>query len=256
MPTLEAGTVFIQVAPSFKGFQAAASKAGIQGGEALAKAFEKTAEQAKIDAAGMVDGASEEGARAAAEFQATFKAALQGANGALAEIKVGADSSEADRKLAELRGRMMALSDKTIGVDIDAQDAYLELGMIGAELTRLSAKHPNVEVRADIVRALSQLQAVEEKAEALDHKNVDVEVKADTRGLNGMGFAVQSTGMLIGGLVASIAMIGPAAANAASVAVMSLTGIGAAASGAIAGIGTSLLALAPVVSSVAKYRQS
>lgn len=255
MPTLEAGTVFVQVAPSFKGFQAAAAKAGISGGETLAKAFEKTASQAKANLDGSVEGASEEGAKAAAEFQTAFQSGLKAAAAHLPKVNIDADSSPADRKIAALNARMMALSDKQIGIDIDAADAFLEMGLIEAELISLSAKHPDIKVKADIVKAIADLQTVAIAAEALDNQDVDIEVKADTRGLSGMGFATQSTAALIGGLVAAIGLIGPAAVAAANVATGALIGIGAAASGAAAAIGTALLAVAPVVGKLIALRQ-
>ena len=255
MPTLEAGTVFVQVAPSFKGFQKAAAQAGVSGGETLAKAFEKTASQAKANLNGSVEGADEEGAKAAAEFQAAFQAGLKAATARLPKVKVDADSSPADRKIAALNARMTALSDKQIGVDIDAADAFLEMGLIEAELVKLSQTHPDIEVRADIVKAITELQTVAMAAEALDDKDVDIEVKADTRGLTGMGFAVQSTAALVGGLVAAIGLIGPAAVAAANVATGAIIGIGAAASGAAAAIGTAVLALAPIVGKTIAFRQ-
>lgn len=256
MPTLEAGTVFVQVAPSFKGFQQAAAKAGVSGGETLAAAFEKTASAAKVNLDGSVKGAGEEGAKAAAEFQATFRASLESASARLAEVKVGADSSEADRKLAELRARMATLSSKTIGVDIDAAEAYMQLGLIESELVKLSAKHPDIDVKANVVKAITDLQTVALKAEELDGKDVDIDVKADSTSLNGMGFAAQSAGAMIGLLAAAITFLGPAAVTASNVAIGALVGIGAAAAGAAGAIGTSLLALVPVVGAVTKLRMA
>lgn len=260
MPRLEAGTVFVQVSPSFKGFQSAAAKVGIQGGETLAAAFEKAAASATINPDNLIGDSAGAGMRGGREFAEAFAASLQAASAAIPDIDVGADSSEADRKLSELKGRLEALGSKQIGVDINATDAYVQLGLLSAELEKVGRAHPDVNVKADVVDALVALEAIKVKAEEIDREDVDITVRADTgravAGLSGVGFAAQSSTMLVAGLAAGIIALGPAAVAAGNAAMGALAGIGAAATSALAGIGAAGLALVPVASRVSKLRQA
>jgi hypothetical protein len=56
---------------------------------------------------------------------------------ALPEIKLNANSSGADRRIAEIRRELAALADKRIGVDIDAGQAQAQVNRRSAELARL-----------------------------------------------------------------------------------------------------------------------
>lgn len=258
MATLEAGTAFIQLVPSFKGLQKAAAKAGIEGGNTLAEAFEKAAASANVDVDSMVKGADKAGLEAGAEFQAAFTAQLKAAQAALPDLEIGADSSEAEREIMELKARLATLSDAQIGVDLDATSAWIQFGLIEAELASLAKKSPNIDVKADVMRAVGELEMVGLKAEQLDGKDVDIQVKANTSaasaGLTALGFGANSSTAMIGALVAAIGYLGPAAVAASGVAIGALAGIGSAAAGAASAIGVAAAAVAPVISRLSQYR--
>ncbi|MFC4512530.1 hypothetical protein [Streptomyces ehimensis] len=124
--------------------------------------------------------AARQGDETAGAFSRTLKARLEVAFRSLPKLQVGADTSEADADLQALRVRMETLADKRIGIDISAEDAKAEIRLIEAELTRLGAEHPNVQVRADTATALAQLAAVRAEIDAVDGKTARIDI--DTSG--------------------------------------------------------------------------
>jgi hypothetical protein len=96
----------------------------------------------------------------AGKFSDTVSKKIQSALKALPDVKVTADSSDADRKLAELRTELLDLSKKRIGVDIDAAKAQAELARIKAEMAVL-ARSANIPLRYDLNAARTDLNAAE-----------------------------------------------------------------------------------------------
>ncbi|WP_053801281.1 peptidoglycan DD-metalloendopeptidase family protein [Streptomyces rimosus] len=109
-------------------------------------------------------------------FSRSLKTRLEAAFRSLPKLQIGADTSEADSDLQALRVRMETLAGKRIGIDIDAEAAKAEIRLIEAELTRLGAEHPNVQVRADTASAAAELAAVRAEIEAVDGKTARVDV--------------------------------------------------------------------------------
>ncbi|MFI8872502.1 aggregation-promoting factor C-terminal-like domain-containing protein [Streptomyces sp. NPDC055243] len=116
----------------------------------------------------------------AGAFSRAMKVHLQAAFRSLPKLQIGADTSEADSDLQALRFRMETLADKRIGIDISAADAKAEIKAIEAELTRLGAKHPNVQVRADTAAALTQLATVRAAIAAVDGKRININTNVST----------------------------------------------------------------------------
>ncbi|MWA08728.1 peptidoglycan DD-metalloendopeptidase family protein [Streptomyces sp. BA2] len=116
----------------------------------------------------------------AGAFSRAMKTHLQAAFRSLPKLQIGADTSEADSDLQALRFRMETLADKRIGIDISAADAKAEIRAIEAELTRLGAKHPNVQVRADTAAALTQLATVRAAIAAVDGKRINIRTDVST----------------------------------------------------------------------------
>lgn len=163
---------------------------------------------------------------------------LEDATKRLPEVEITADSSDAERAVADLSKRLGDLSSKRIGIDIDARAAADETEKIRRELTALAAMHPEVVVGANIERALNDLQKVEREARDLDRR---VTVKVDVDGASAASAAIgmiqtalaavrssgPATGIAVGGALAAL----PAVAALASSAIV--VGLG----GALAGIG-------------------
>jgi hypothetical protein len=174
------------------------------------------------------------GARAGGRFGDAFRARAQAALEHLPQVNVTADTSEADRRIAELRLQLNSLVAKKVGVDIDAGEATAKMAEIQAELNRLSAEHPNVDVRVDIARATAELAAVQAEINRVDGQSATVNVHADTAGAMAQLAALRAAAASTGG---SISLIGVAFASLAAIAgpVLVAAGAGVTALGAAAG---------------------
>lgn len=135
--------------------------------------------------------APRDGDNIAGAFAKGFKTRLETAFKALPKATIDADSSPADRKIADLRTRMEALSKKTIGVDISAGDALAELAAIKAELADVG-RNATVNVRADTATAAAQLAAVQAEVDRLDGRTarVNVDTSAATGNIRALGLAM------------------------------------------------------------------
>lgn len=114
-------------------------------------------------------------------FAGAFKRRVTDALKSLPKAEITADSSDADRKIAEIRARMQELSSRTIGIDIDASEALAELAAIKAELAQVG-KNASIDVRADTAAAIRQLDSVQAVADKLAGDTATVEVDANTAG--------------------------------------------------------------------------
>jgi phage-related protein len=112
-------------------------------------------------------------------FAGAFKRRVTDALKSLPKVELDADSSDADRKVAELRGRLEELSKKTIGIDIDAAAALTELNAIKIELGKVG-ENAKIDVRADTAAAIRQLEAVQATADKLSGETANIQVDADT----------------------------------------------------------------------------
>ncbi|MFC6080912.1 hypothetical protein [Sphaerisporangium aureirubrum] len=105
-----------------------------------------------------------------------FRKKLESAFKALPKIKLDADSSPAEVKVAELRAKLQTLAAQKIGVDLDPSAALLQMDQIQRELEEIE-RHTSFEVRADVGRALAELESVVREAQRLDDTTVQVDVE-------------------------------------------------------------------------------
>ncbi|MCX5202495.1 transglycosylase SLT domain-containing protein [Streptomyces sp. NBC_00237] len=157
-------------------------------------------------------------------FSRALKTRLEAAFRSLPKINIDANTSEADADLQALRVRMETLANKRIGIDIDAALAKTEIKEIEAELTRLGASHPNVQVRADTAAARAELAAVRAQIDAVDGKRARIDV--DTSGALS---AVMQLAIAIGGLAAipAVPILAAGIGAVGSAAVAAGVGVGA-----------------------------
>ncbi|MEU5900543.1 peptidoglycan DD-metalloendopeptidase family protein [Streptomyces venezuelae] len=189
-------------------------------------------------------GAVRQGDETAGAFSRAMKVHLQAAFRSLPKLQIGADTSEADSDLQALRFRMETLADKRIGIDITAAEAKAEIRAIEAELTRLGAKHPNVQVRADTATALTQLAAVRAAIAAVDGKRININTNVST---------AQATAALFG---LTVALGSVAAIPAIPILAAGLGAIASAAVAAGAGVGALAAVAIPAFVGMAKVLQA
>ncbi|MEU1663548.1 transglycosylase SLT domain-containing protein [Streptomyces sparsogenes] len=173
-----------------------------------------------------------QGDQTAGAFSRALRAHLQAAFRSLPQLQIGADTSEVDADLQAVRVRMETLADKRIGIDISAADAKAEIALIEAELTRLGARHPNVQVRADTARAIAELRLVRAEIDAVDGKRAKIDI--DTTGATASIFQLT---VALGGVAVlpAIPALAAALGAVASAGVAAAVGVGALAAVAIPG---------------------
>jgi chromosome segregation ATPase len=183
------------------------------------------------------------GEQAGSAFTDRMTKALRDGIGKIPPVAVAADSSDAERKLADLRARMVELSDKRIGIDVDAGEAYAEIKAIAEELKSLDRRSVQVDVRTNAHEAAVGMQQLVTQAEAAGTSTQSIGSRAD--------FSRSRLELLIalGGQFGTIVV--PAAAAAAA----AVGAIGTSALAALSGAGVFALALGGVSEGVKALQQ-
>ncbi|MER8008121.1 hypothetical protein [Streptomyces sp. NPDC094149] len=188
--------------------------------------------------------AARQGDDTAGAFGRAFRTRLQAAmrNLPRADVRLGDTGFNAD--LARLRARLETLSNKRIGVDVDAATALAEITRLEADLRRLGANHPDVNVRVDTGTALAELTALRAEVDRLDGRTANVDVDAS------------SATASLGGLTAAAITFGPAILPVLPVVAAGLGAIAAAASAAGAGLGAVALVAIPAFKQIGGVLQA
>jgi SLT domain-containing protein/phage-related protein len=153
----EAGSAYISVLPSLKGFQQKidAELRGIQA-ELLVPVKPELDPAAKQKT-------KREGEQAGGEFADAFTARVKTALKALPKAEITAESSDADRKIQEIRAQLEELSSKRVGVDISDTDALAKIAGLQAELNAVGSEDSRVSVRVDTAVASAALDDLKTK---------------------------------------------------------------------------------------------
>ncbi|MFI7044743.1 hypothetical protein [Streptosporangium sandarakinum] len=117
----------------------------------------------------------------AGAFARSVSRSLENAWRALPKMTITADSTDAQTQLASIRQAMVTLSDRRIGIDVDASSALGELRAIQMELERLTTS-ADIDIRADAGAALAQLQSVQKEVDRLGGETAHVGVDVDGAG--------------------------------------------------------------------------
>ncbi|MCW2904696.1 MAG: hypothetical protein JWO67_6961 [Streptosporangiaceae bacterium] len=212
------GTLWVSVKPSLEGF-----------GTDLRRQIEQSIPPEIRVRIRPDDDPASSGAQYAGKFADALKARMATALRDLPKAEINADSSDADRKLADLRTRLEELNGKTIGVDISAADAKAELDRIKASLDELARKSPDVRVRVDAGAAAAELAALKAELDRLDGSVANPKVDT-SQGQRDLGL-LMSVGLALGpalipigaSVAAALLSIGPAAlAGAGAIAAIGL----------------------------------
>ncbi|MFE9432310.1 hypothetical protein ACFYNA_15130 [Streptomyces sp. NPDC006640] len=219
MPAISVGSVEVDVVPNTTGIyarlkealEAAGAKAGKDAGEAAGKAF-GPAMQSEIGSIGTTIGeqigaqianrikdavkdalktgitlggqqarpaAAKQGEQSGGAFARSLRAKLQEAFRSMPKLDVKLGDTGVDADLARLRAKLETLSNKTVGVDIDAATARAQAADIEERLRRIGAAHPNVAVRADTARAIAQLQALQAQIDEVSADPLRIRMETD-----------------------------------------------------------------------------
>ncbi|MFJ4845116.1 hypothetical protein [Streptomyces sp. NPDC088733] len=177
--------------------------------------------------------ARRQGDDTAGAFSRSLKAKLTAAFRSMPRLDIRIGDTGVDAELNRIRAKIETLSNKRIGIDVDAMAARAEVERLEGELRRLGAEHPNVQVRADTATAIAALREFREEIDAVDRRDRTVNIRANTGQAQG---AVMALGIQIAALSA-----GPAIPILAA----GIGGLAAAGTAAAAGVGS--LALVAVL---------
>ncbi len=167
-----AGTAYLTVVPSFEGIEGALKREAENIGRHVDRTIAQTLPQGireglrradrDMDAAGRRAGDRYGGA-----FADTMNQRLSKAAKAFSTVEIKADSTDAERKIADVRKDILELRDAHANLDIDAEFAMLELRRIIAKLQEIQGEANSLEVNFNIVSALAELGALDQAAERI-----------------------------------------------------------------------------------------
>lgn len=287
----DAGTAWLQVVPSFSGVQsafekeaekmgksldAALSKGIVQGmakagqeaqsngqkaGTDYAKSFNEAARKGLGDAAKSAIGdfgvkdAGKAGDKAGGAFAESWNNRLDRALRSIGDIKIGADSSEAEVKLAAVKRELEELRSQHIGIDIDEAVAVAKMEDLKLRLRELATNNTSVRVRAEAAEAASELGLILGLEDEVKRNSPDVKVKADGADsvVSTLRDVINTAGIGSSRLLTLIAVgasIGTIIVPAAAAAAVAIGGIGTAAAAAVSGIGVAVLGFSGVSGAV------
>ncbi|MEU6990408.1 peptidoglycan DD-metalloendopeptidase family protein [Streptomyces sp. NPDC046465] len=192
MPAISVGSVEVDVVPNAKGIlarlQAALVPPATQVGDEMGRVIGErlSAHIAPAVRDGINNGARQarpvavrQGVETGGAFARGLRAKLQEAFRSMPKLDVKLSDTGVDADLARLRARMEALSNKTIGIDIDAVRARAEAADIEERLRRIGSAHPNVAVRSDTAAAIAQLRLVREEIDRVSANPAHIRVETD-----------------------------------------------------------------------------
>lgn len=182
--------------------------------------------------------AQQGGDDAGSAFTERMAKVLRSGIGAVPEIEITADSTDAERAIAELRARMVTLQDQRIGIDIDAGAAYAEIRAIVAELNRLDRTDVRVDIRTNAHEAAAGMNQFVQQAEQAG------------RGVENIGASSNFSLSRLEYLIALGASLGTSIVPAALAAAGAVGMIGTSALAALSGVGVFALGISGVSDAV------
>ncbi|MET7746157.1 transglycosylase SLT domain-containing protein [Streptomyces sp. NPDC005385] len=186
-----------------------------------------------------------QGSSTGSTFARSFKSRLEASLANLPEVRLTANSSDAEREIYQIRAQLTALKDTRIGIDVSSADATAAMDHIRERLARLSASDADIAIRVDAGAAQAQLAAFQAEINRLDGQDIDVDADVDTAG------AVANINAL---RLAGIAL-GPAILPAIPVIVAGIGAIASAAVAAGAGMGALGLVAVPAIKQIGSVLQ-
>jgi hypothetical protein len=165
-------------------------------------------------------GVGSQGGQAGDEFGRKMRTRLDAALKSLPAAKITADSSEADRKLEQLRKNLATIGNARVQANISDATALRAIDHLRVQLDELSRKAPDVRVRVNSGAALAELAALKTELNALDGATANVGTSGEqsfsalTAAASTVGPALVPLGSGITGLATSLIGIGTTGALA------------------------------------------
>ncbi|MFH9135111.1 peptidoglycan DD-metalloendopeptidase family protein [Streptomyces sp. NPDC017524] len=230
-----------------------ADRVGSEAGERMGRAMSRTLAQnltvaipSSINQAGQAAqvAARRQGDQSAGAFAGAMRRHLQAAFRSMPRLDITLASTGVDAELARVRAKLEQLSNKRIGIDIDAAAARAQAERLERDLERLGASHPNPRIRVDTAAARAALQEFRQELDGVDRRDVRVPVRVDTSqatsALMALGIQMGATAAIpLGPIIAAGlgAVVTMAAAAGAGVGALALAAVPA-----VKGVGEALTA--------------
>jgi hypothetical protein len=181
----DAGRAFLQIVPSFKGVREAIRAQAKTWADEVEKVVEKALPEGFTKGTKATEPVAkkkgtETGEAYGGAFARTVKTRVEAALKALPKVKIDADSSLADIKLAAIRAELEDLGKQQIGVDVDDSVALAQLRRLKTELDEIGADSASLQVRADTTAAGAELDKLAAHLQRLGDESPTVQVDADT----------------------------------------------------------------------------
>jgi hypothetical protein len=257
VPAISVGSVEVDVLPNATGIrarmQAAVVPAADEVGEEVGRIIGRhiSTQVAAAIRNGVTAGGRTAQAPAARQGQATgstfarsLRTTLAAALRDLPEIRLHANSSDAEREIYQIRAQLRALQDSRIGIDISSAAAVATINHLQERLQRLSASDADVAIRVDAASAATQLAAIQAQVARLDGQTarVDVDTSSAVSGMYVLTTAAIAFGPAIIPVLPVVAAGLGAIASAGVAAGVGIASIGLVALPALKGIGSALQA--------------
>jgi hypothetical protein len=245
MAEYDAGQLFAQIVPSFRGVRQQIEAEAKQWAQTIQRTLEPALPDALRAAART---ASEQGSRAGADYGGSFarmvRDRIDAALKALPKAKPGVDATELDAELEDIRAKLAALRDVRVGVDLRAEDALAEVDRLQGRLEELARRSPDIQVRADTAAATAQLEAIQAEVNHLDGDTarIDVDTSSASSGISGLTLAALG--------------LGPALVPIGAAATAGLAGVATVAASSAAGIGVLALAFSGIIGALQQLQQA
>lgn len=268
-----AGTVFLQVVPSYRGFQESVRRQAKEAAKAFKGEFEKETGHRIADA---IDKAGPDAKRAAQRLgtdvgnemagktnqaiQKQITAALR----SLPKIKVDADTTPLKRAIAAARAELETLGRGHANLDLDAGAVLAQLAAVQASLVEINAlAKDDLDLDIDTAGAVASLARLEGLADAATHDrtiNIDVDTGAANAQLAATAAAAHRTGAsgddaansfrAFNGVVLAAVGLGPLLIPILAGLVGGLAAVGPMAIAAASGLGVLVLGLSGIPGAV------
>lgn len=185
--TYSAGTIFLQVVPVFRHAQEKVTayakgiskslgdeldKGGQDAGERFNEGFEKEVKK----------GAGKAAATHATEFQRQYDRAIGDMQKNLRTIEPKFENNEARRQIRELKAELDTLTGKKIRTDADVKEAVANIRILEAQLGGLP-EVVSTKARFEATQAYKDAAKFVSFVEAIDGKDIEIEVRVDTKDL-------------------------------------------------------------------------
>jgi hypothetical protein len=176
MADISVGSVSVTVVPDARGIDErlesallpAADAVGEQIGAAIGDRIASAIGDAIARGAGdALPPARTGGGAVGATFAEAIKSKIEAALKTLPDVKLDADSTPTDQKIAAIREELVGLSGQRIGIDMSADEVLARLADVRAQLDDVG-RGASVDVRVDTARASAQLAALQAQVDKLD----------------------------------------------------------------------------------------